>query len=230
MRSFYRRRHDLALGIERIGLVFLRFPTIVSLLAILLAITAGFGIARIKIDDSLSQLFRSNIPEFCTSEKPVCSRQASEPALPLSVTAHSHFPIRTRLSIAPSLDKGTVDIMLSYELADHFGDVGRHGNLFNEIVAGEGKSFALCRICCDSYQFVLARKLLDAERPTAQALLKRDCRDSWASRCDAVRLRPRRRRTRRSPPPCRAASKALAGCTSTTLSARVHALRLMSRI
>jgi uncharacterized protein len=31
---------------------------------VLLAITAGFGIARLRVDDSLSQLFRSNTPEF----------------------------------------------------------------------------------------------------------------------------------------------------------------------
>jgi len=63
-RSLYRRRHDLALGMERLGLVSLRFPAVVSLLAILLAVTAGFGVARLKIDDSLSHLFRSDTPEF----------------------------------------------------------------------------------------------------------------------------------------------------------------------
>ena len=34
------------------------------MLAIAFAIAAGFGVARIKIDDSLSQLFRSDTPEF----------------------------------------------------------------------------------------------------------------------------------------------------------------------
>jgi predicted RND superfamily exporter protein len=63
-RSLCRRRHDLALGIERIGLISLRFPTIVGVLAIALGIAAGFGVARIKIDDSLSQLFRSDTPEY----------------------------------------------------------------------------------------------------------------------------------------------------------------------
>jgi uncharacterized protein len=63
-RSLSRRRHDLALGMERIGLVSVRFPVVVGALAILLAIVAGFGVARIKIDDSLSQLFRSDTPEY----------------------------------------------------------------------------------------------------------------------------------------------------------------------
>lgn len=63
-RSLSRHRHDLALGIERIGLVSLRFPAVVGVLAILLAIAAAFGVARIRIDDSLSQLFRSDTPEY----------------------------------------------------------------------------------------------------------------------------------------------------------------------
>src|SRR3954451_9476227 len=55
---------QLAFGIERIGLVPLRFPLIVALLTVALSITAGFGIARTKVDDSLSQLFRSETPDF----------------------------------------------------------------------------------------------------------------------------------------------------------------------
>jgi uncharacterized protein len=63
-RSLCRRRHDLAHGIERIGLVSLRFPVVVGALAIVLAVVACFGVARTKIDDSLSQLFRSATPEY----------------------------------------------------------------------------------------------------------------------------------------------------------------------
>jgi predicted RND superfamily exporter protein len=63
-RSLSRRRHDLALGIERIGLLSLRFPLVVGALAVVVAVAAGFGVARIKIDDSLSQLFRSDTPEY----------------------------------------------------------------------------------------------------------------------------------------------------------------------
>ncbi|HUN96912.1 MAG TPA: MMPL family transporter [Bradyrhizobium sp.] len=58
------RRRDLALGIERIGLVSLRFPTLVGLLALVLATVCAVGITRIKINDSLSQLFHSDTPEF----------------------------------------------------------------------------------------------------------------------------------------------------------------------
>src|ERR1700741_2260833 len=59
-----RHRNDLALGIERIGLVSLRFPRVVGVVAFVLAVISSFGIARIKIDDSLSQLFHSNTPDF----------------------------------------------------------------------------------------------------------------------------------------------------------------------
>jgi uncharacterized protein len=57
-------RNDLALGIERIGLVSFRFPLVVGLVAILLAIAGAFGVARIKVDDSLSRLFQSDTPDF----------------------------------------------------------------------------------------------------------------------------------------------------------------------
>jgi uncharacterized protein len=57
-------RNDLALGIERIGLVSFRFPLVVGLAAIVLAVAGAFGVARIKVDDSLSRLFRSDTPGF----------------------------------------------------------------------------------------------------------------------------------------------------------------------
>jgi len=59
-----RRLHPLALGTERIGFVSLYHPIAVAALAMLLVIGAGFGIARLKVDDSLSQLFRSDTPQF----------------------------------------------------------------------------------------------------------------------------------------------------------------------
>ena len=58
------KRHDLALGVERLGLISLRFPWLVAIVALGLAIAAVFGIERIKVDDLLSQLFRSNTKEF----------------------------------------------------------------------------------------------------------------------------------------------------------------------
>ncbi|MBV9244239.1 MAG: RND transporter, partial [Methylobacteriaceae bacterium] len=55
---------NLALGIERIGFLSLRFPLLVAILLVAGAIGAAFGLSRVKVDDSLSQLFRSDTPEF----------------------------------------------------------------------------------------------------------------------------------------------------------------------
>src|SRR5437016_3419939 len=54
----------LALGIERFGLVALRVPVLGCVVFLGLAVAAAFGVARIEADDSLSQLFRSETPEF----------------------------------------------------------------------------------------------------------------------------------------------------------------------
>lgn len=62
--SRQRKLHDLAFGFERIGLISLRFPLIATLILIAVFIAGGFGITRLKVDDSLSQLFRSNTAEF----------------------------------------------------------------------------------------------------------------------------------------------------------------------
>jgi uncharacterized protein len=59
-----RRSFRLALGIERFGLIPLRFPVPSVIVFILLAVLAAIGVMRIQADDSLSQLFRSETPEF----------------------------------------------------------------------------------------------------------------------------------------------------------------------
>src|ERR687885_1727940 len=54
----------LALGIERLGLLPMRAPLVSALVVLALAVLAAFGAMRLKVDDSLSQLFRSDTPEF----------------------------------------------------------------------------------------------------------------------------------------------------------------------
>src|SRR5215467_10520216 len=54
----------LALGIERFGLIPLSFPIPSVIVFIVLAALAAIGVMRIQTDDSLSQLFRSETPEF----------------------------------------------------------------------------------------------------------------------------------------------------------------------
>jgi len=54
----------IALGVEKIGLFSLRWPAFAAIAAVLICIAAAFGLMRIKVDDSLSQLFRSDSAEF----------------------------------------------------------------------------------------------------------------------------------------------------------------------
>ena len=54
----------IAFHLERIGIIPLRFPYVSLVILLALAIGAAFGVDRLKVDDSLSQLFRSNTPEF----------------------------------------------------------------------------------------------------------------------------------------------------------------------
>jgi predicted RND superfamily exporter protein len=55
---------SIAFGIERIGLIAVKAPLLSVIILAGLMIAAVFGIERIKIDDSLSQLFRSNSKDY----------------------------------------------------------------------------------------------------------------------------------------------------------------------
>ena len=55
---------SIAFGLERIGLIAMRAPILSCIILFAMVIGAVFGIERIKIDDSLSQLFRSNSKEY----------------------------------------------------------------------------------------------------------------------------------------------------------------------
>ncbi|SFK08304.1 efflux RND transporter permease subunit [Bradyrhizobium sp. cf659] len=55
---------SIAFGLERIGLIAVRAPIVSCIVLLILIVGAVFGIHRIKIDDSLSQLFRSDTREF----------------------------------------------------------------------------------------------------------------------------------------------------------------------
>jgi uncharacterized protein len=55
---------NLALGIERIGFIPLSHQFICLAVFVVLCIGAAFGFAQLKVDDSLSQLFRSDTPEY----------------------------------------------------------------------------------------------------------------------------------------------------------------------
>jgi predicted RND superfamily exporter protein len=55
---------SIAFGLERIGLIPMKAPILSCIILLGLIIGALFGIDRIKIDDSLSQLFRSNSKDY----------------------------------------------------------------------------------------------------------------------------------------------------------------------
>ena len=60
---------NLALGIERIGFYALSHRTLCAVAFVVLSLLAAVGFARVKVDDSLSQLFRSNTEQFRTYEE-----------------------------------------------------------------------------------------------------------------------------------------------------------------
>ena len=51
-------------GLSHLGLVALRAPWLVAALALALTIAAGLGLGKLRVDDSLSELFRTNTEEF----------------------------------------------------------------------------------------------------------------------------------------------------------------------
>src|SRR4030081_2624420 len=55
---------SIAFGLERIGLIAVKAPILSVIIVLGLMVAAIFGIERIKIDDSLSQLFRSNSKDY----------------------------------------------------------------------------------------------------------------------------------------------------------------------
>jgi hypothetical protein len=58
------RSHAIAFGLHRLGAVSLRFPYLVAVLVIVLTAGAAVGLGRLRVDDSLSELFRTDTREF----------------------------------------------------------------------------------------------------------------------------------------------------------------------
>lgn len=51
-------------GLHRLGFVGLAYPTVTIVITLLITVAAAFGINRLQVDDSLSELFRSDTKEF----------------------------------------------------------------------------------------------------------------------------------------------------------------------
>ena len=59
-----KRVRSLSFGLERLGLTALRYPLLTAILMVAITIAAGFGYSRLKVDNSLSELFRTDTAEF----------------------------------------------------------------------------------------------------------------------------------------------------------------------
>ncbi len=59
-----RRSFLFSFGIEKLGLVALRAPWLTAFIALILTGLAIVGVSRLQVDDSLSELFRTNTEEF----------------------------------------------------------------------------------------------------------------------------------------------------------------------
>jgi len=60
---------SFSLGLERLGLLPLHFRWATLIFVIAVSIFAAFGISRIKVDDSLTELFRADTPDFKQYER-----------------------------------------------------------------------------------------------------------------------------------------------------------------
>jgi uncharacterized protein len=59
----------LGFGFEKLGIAALRAPWLTALLLALVTAFASLGLGRLQVDDSLSELFRTNTPEFTKYEE-----------------------------------------------------------------------------------------------------------------------------------------------------------------
>src|SRR6201992_4251993 len=69
---------SIAFGLERIGLIAMRAPILSCIILVALIVAAIFGIQRIRIYDSLSQLFRANSKAYQQYEAEVKRFPATE--------------------------------------------------------------------------------------------------------------------------------------------------------
>ena len=63
------RPFPLSLSLNKLGLIGLKAPLLSTIIVVAVTAAAAFGLLRIKVDDSLSELFRTNTPEFKTYEQ-----------------------------------------------------------------------------------------------------------------------------------------------------------------
>ncbi len=58
------RSFVFSFGLEKLGLIALRAPYVVAVLVVIATVLGAMGVAKLQVDDSLSELFRTNSEEF----------------------------------------------------------------------------------------------------------------------------------------------------------------------
>ena len=58
------RSFVFSFGLEKLGLVALRAPYVVAILVVIATVLGAMGVTKLQVDDSLSELFRTNSEEF----------------------------------------------------------------------------------------------------------------------------------------------------------------------
>lgn len=58
------RSFRFSFGLEKLGLIALKAPVLAALLIVVLSVLAFIGMSRLQVDDSLTELFRTDTPEF----------------------------------------------------------------------------------------------------------------------------------------------------------------------
>ena len=61
-----KRAFPFSLGLNKLGLIGLRSPVLAIVIALVSTAIAAVGLFNLKVDDSLSDLFRTNTSEFKT--------------------------------------------------------------------------------------------------------------------------------------------------------------------
>ena len=97
----------VALGAERFALLPFRFPRLSIIVAVFLAIVAVLGIQRIKIDDALGQLFRSDTPEFKLYQQVTHEFPSSEYDVLVVVEGKSLLERELGREVAPARHRST---------------------------------------------------------------------------------------------------------------------------
>jgi predicted RND superfamily exporter protein len=122
---------NLALGVERLGFFATTHSKICAIVLVLLCAFAAFGFAQVKVDDSLSQLFRSSTEEFRTYREVTRRFPSNEYDILIVVVGDrilEREPLQKLRELAASLQlldgtRGLISIFSAREPPDQAGQI-----------------------------------------------------------------------------------------------------------